>query len=255
MPNPEIIASFAIFGLVFGSFANVLILRDDRRKSILTDRSACPHCKHVLSWYELVPVFSWLIQGGKCRSCKKSISSQYPLVELASSLLFVLAASLVPDSLVKASLLAAALLSLLVVSVIDLKTQMVPVEYVVAAGVLGLFSQVGERPLLGLLVGAGSLLVITYGWKFAFKKEGMGEGDSWISGALGLIAGYPLIIPAMVVAVFAGALGGVVLLLLTKRTLEAKIPFGPFLFLGLIASLLWGERLLSWYTSFSSISF
>jgi leader peptidase (prepilin peptidase)/N-methyltransferase len=83
----------------------------------------------------------------------------------------------------------------------------------------------------------------------------MGEGDSWIAGALGLIAGYPLIVPALVVAVFTGAFGGVAALLLTKQNLEAKIPFGPFLFLGLLVSLLWGDALLTWYTSFSGISF
>jgi leader peptidase (prepilin peptidase)/N-methyltransferase len=255
MPNPEILASFAVFGLVFGSFANVLILRDARRKSILTDRSACPHCKHVLSWYELFPVLSWVFQGGKCRSCKKPISIQYPLVELLSALLAVLAVYLIPGNLLQAAFLFASLLLMLVVSVIDLKTQMVPVEYVVASGLFGLASQVGEKPLMGLLVGAGLLLAITYGWKAAFKQEGMGEGDSWIAGALGLIAGYPLIVPALVVAVFTGAFGGVAALLLTKQNLEAKIPFGPFLFLGLLVSLLWGDALLTWYTSFSGISF
>ncbi|CAN5176906.1 A24 family peptidase [soil metagenome] len=255
MPNPEITACFAIFGLVFGSFANVLILRDTRRKSILTDRSACPHCKHVLTWYELFPVFSWLIQGGKCRSCKKPISVQYPLVELFSALLAVLAVYLIPDNLFQASLLFASLLIMLVVSVIDLRTQMVPVEYVVASGILGAASLVGDRQLIGLLVGAGLLLGITYGWKLLFKQEGMGEGDSWIAGALGLIVGYPLIVPALVVAVFSGAFGGVVALLLTKQNLEARIPFGPFLFIGLLASLVWGDVLLTWYTNFSGISF
>lgn len=255
MPNPELVTIFAVFGLVFGSFGNVLILRDARRKSILTDRSGCPHCGHVLSWYELIPVISWVAQGAKCRSCKKPISAQYPLVELAGAGLAVLSLYLLPTNLLAASLLFASLFLFLVVSVIDLHTQMVPVEYVVAAGILGLASQVGAAQLLGVVVGAGILLAVTVGWKLAFQKEGMGEGDTWIAGSIGLVVGYPLIVPALVLAVFSGALSGVAILFLEKKTLEAKIPFGPFLFAGMLASLLWGERLLAWYTSFSGISF
>lgn len=255
MPNPETVTIFAVFGLVFGSFGNVLVLRDHRRKSILTDRSACPHCSHVLAWYELIPVLSWVLQGGKCRSCSKPISAQYPVVELISACLAVLSLYLLPENLVAAALLFASLFLFLVVSVIDLKTQMVPIEYVGAAGLLGLASQVGERQLAGLIVAAGVLLAVTYGWKLIYGKEGMGEGDTWIAGAIGAVVGYPLIVPALVVAVFSGALSGVAILLLEKKTLEARIPFGPFLFAGMLASLLWGERLLTWYTNFSGIAF
>jgi prepilin signal peptidase PulO-like enzyme (type II secretory pathway) len=132
---------------------------------------------------------------------------------------------------------------------------MVPVEYVVLAGLAGLASLHTTAPFIGMLVGAGSLLFITYAWKLLFKQEGMGEGDSWIAGAVGLLVGYPLIVPALVVAVFSGAFLGATVLIVKKSSLEARIPFGPFLFAGSITALVWGNQLLAWYTSISGITF
>lgn len=259
MPNCFLYWIAALFGLIFGSFANVLILRDNRRRSILTGRSECPHCKHELAWYELIPVVSFVIQGGKCRACRKPISWQYPLVELAAAGLAVLAFQIGyidHANALGAVLLFASLLLFLVMSGIDIRTQTVWPEYTVIAGLLGGLSYLYPNyQVLGAVVGAGSLLLVSAIWKVLFKQDGMGEGDAWIAGAIGLIVGYPLILVALFGAIFSGALSGVLAIAGKKGSLEARIPFGPFLFLGLLIALLWGNQLIAWYTGISGITF
>lgn len=259
MPNTETYLTVAIFGLVFGSFANVLILRDTARKSILTGRSACPHCKHELSWYELIPVLSFLTQGGKCRNCHKPISWQYPLVEIGMAALFVLAAWLGGGLTLASVLYMVSFLLLFVASVIDLRTRMVPVEYIVVAAIAASGGQLLNGTSFstlgwGLLLGAGFLALVRYGWKLALGQEGMGEGDIWLGGALGLLCGSPLIIVTLILAIFAGAILGLIGTGMKKASLTTALPFGPFLFLGAVAALLWGERLIAWYTAMSGLN-
>ena len=254
MPNLFFALSFFVFGLVFGSFANVLILRDDRRKSILTGRSACPHCGHPLSWYELLPILSFVMQGGRCRSCRAAISPQYPAIELAGGLLFWLSWNLGGGSVLLASALSIAFLLLLVVAVIDIRTMYVPVEYVVAAGLIGAAGMLGAHQLTwmqagqGILAGAGTLAAVMLSWKLLFDQDGMGSGDIWTGGALGAIAGYPLAWVALAAAVFSGAAIGVLSIPFAKKGLQSAIPFGPFLFVGLLIAMVAGQAIVRWYT-------
>lgn len=250
---------FGIFGLIFGSFANVLILRDQDRKSILTGRSACPKCHQVLRWFELIPVFSFLIQGGRCRSCKQPISWQYPLVELSTAGLFMLAAWL-GGGLIVQILMAAAFFAFLVPAVIDLKTQWVPLEYLALGAVLSFLAQLlsgttWQYLLLGAIVGGGSLLLVRLIWQLLRKEEGMGSGDPYIAASLGLLTGFHLILVTLVLAIFSGSIIGLLALSLRKTSLSSRIPFGPFLFLAAIASLIWGNWLIDWYTVLSGISY
>jgi len=254
-----IVFFFTLLGVIFGSFANVVILRDDRRASILTGRSECPHCHHILEWYELIPVLSYLIQGGKCRSCHKKISIQYPLVEIGMGCLFLLAASFT-SNVVIAVLLAFSLFFFCCACIIDLRTQLIPVEYVLIGGVLGGSAQLLLKTgwvniLLGIAVGAGVLIVVKYAWLLLMREDGMGEGDLWLGGALGALCAYPSIIVTLVAAILVGAIIGVVVLAIKKKSWETAIPFGPFLFLGAVAALLWGNQLISWYTNMSGITF
>jgi leader peptidase (prepilin peptidase)/N-methyltransferase len=129
----------------------------------------------------------------------------------------------------------------------------IPLEYVLVATVLGAIGMLISQELtlqevvLGLVVGAGSLAFILYGWKFLFKEAGMGVGDIWLAGGLGAVAGYPLIIVNLLSAVMLGALVGLLILGWNQKSLKTAIPFGPFLSLGLLIALNWGQSILNWY--------
>jgi len=250
---------FALFGVIFGSFANVVILRDDRRASILTGRSECMHCHHELQWYELIPVLSYVSQGGKCRACHKHISLQYPLVELAMGGLFYFASTL-SVTVFPAALLAISFFFFFCACIIDLRTQLIPVEYVLVAGVVGGLAQILLKTdlqslVIGIVAGAGILAVIKYGWRLLMHQDGMGEGDIWLGGALGALCPYPIILVALVSAIFAGAVLGIVITSVKKGNWERAIPFGPFLFFGALVALVWGNQLVTWYTGMSGITF
>jgi leader peptidase (prepilin peptidase)/N-methyltransferase len=157
-----------------------------------------------------------------------------------------------------AVVLAASFFFLLIASVIDLRTKMIPVEYVLVAGFFGGISQITQGVsimsiLLGILVGAGALAAVRLLWFLAMKEEGMGEGDLWLGGALGAVTAYPLVIVVLIGAVLIGAVIGILVTLLRKTTLQYALPFGPFLFLGALIALLWGESLIHWYTTLSGI--
>ncbi len=259
MLEREIILFAAIFGLLIGSFLNVVVLRDRSRWSILTGRSACPHCHHPLAWYELLPVVSFLLQMGRCRSCKRQISWQYPVVELITAVLTattVWYGGVYLDSTIFAIGLSIAAWLLLVVSVIDIKTQMVSLEYVIAAALVGSGSAVlsgvlsWQSALLGAATGAFVLGFVIAAWWLATKQQGMGDGDVWIAAAVGAIVGYPHIWVALVMAVVSGAVIGVAYIAAQRKSMNLAIPFGPFLFSGLLVALLWGDQLVTWYTNY-----
>lgn len=246
----------AVFGLLFGSFANVACLRAGDWKGILAGRSHCPKCRHRLSALDLVPVVSFLTLGGRCRYCRKPISWQYPLVELAGGGLA--AFSLWYGYAWHASILLAvciffSLLFFLILATEDLISMEVSLPYCVVAGVIGglgmwLSGTVSlGYVLLGGLAGAGVILAISWIWKLATGTDGMGSGDAWISGAVGAAAGWPLVAIAFFVAVLAGAAVGLALHAGDRSIKGVRLPFGPFLFIGLLVALAWGQAIISWY--------
>lgn len=246
----------ALFGLVFGSFANVLVVRDGSRKSILTGRSHCPECRHTLAWYDLFPLLSYLFLLGKCRYCKTKISPQYPLMELATAALAVFSVWfgwVYWGSIATAILIFFASLLFLVVSVIDLRTLEVPLDYVCLAGILGgaSFLTSGLHTwtdlFYGILLGGGAIALVLYGWRLVFKEDGMGVGDIWIAAAVGATVGYPKVIVALLTAVFTGAIIGILFMAVRRKGLHTALPFGPFLFWGMFIALVWGSRLIHWY--------
>ena len=255
MPTLFYLILLGIFGLLIGSFSNVLILRDDRRESIVSGRSECPQCKHLLAWYELVPVFSFLAQAGRCRNCRKPISLQYPVVELVSCLLWLGAGyyGLVLNGSIDAAILLGFCLStLLVIAVIDIRSQLVSLEYCLAAGVFGLMTRLALHDSLlsaslGGLFGATLLGGILLGWKRLTGQDGMGEGDVWIAGSVGLAAGWPLVGTSLLLAVFLGSAVGIVYAIIFRKGLKIRMPFGPFLATGFFISLFWGQMALDWY--------
>jgi leader peptidase (prepilin peptidase)/N-methyltransferase len=214
MTNTFFLVWVGLLGLCLGSFANVVALRDNNRLSIWNGRSKCPHCDHTLAWYELIPLLSFLLQSGRCRECKTVISWRYPLVELLMAVLSIgVAIAVLPSGGIWALIgTLMAITIFLALSLIDLATMEVPVEYVVVVAILGGAGMVlggmhtWQQTLLGLLGGAGLIAAILFSWKLAFKQDGMGEGDIWLAGAAGAIAGWPLIVVCLALAVFSGCL-------------------------------------------------
>ena len=203
-----------LFGAVIGSFLNVVILRSIKGES-LNGRSKCPGCQHTLAWYELVPVFSFLVQRGRCRSCGAGISLQYPIVELLSG---IAAALLFPNIL--AFLLFAVLLVLFVT---DLHTFLLPDFFTVLLTAIVLYS--GSVSYGGMLIGTGFMLFL---WAVT-SGRGIGFGDVKLMIPLGLFFGVEGVVALLAGAFITGGLVGTYLLVTGKASRKTAIPFGPYL--------------------------
>lgn len=209
--NP--LALFA-FGAVIGSFLNVVILRHLSGESI-SGRSHCVHCDHTLSWYELIPILSFVIQAGRCRNCGRKVSLQYPIVELCSGMAAVL---LFPN------ILGFVIFSvLLVLFVIDLYSYLLPDFFVVLLSVVVFLT--GTVSLPGMIVGSGFLLFL---WAIT-SGQGIGFGDVKVMIPIGLLFGLADTILVLALAFVLGGSVGAYLLLTKKATRKTAIPFGPYL--------------------------
>jgi len=253
-----------LFGLIVGSFLNCLIYRLESNKSFLFGRSFCPHCQHILSWSDLVPLLSFLILKGKCRYCQKKISWQYPLVELATGLLFSLPFILTYFTYDRlpfmSSLIFYWIMSgfLIVIFVYDLKHYLIPDKIINPAIVLAFFYNVFHsifivrnfKPFLeslGSAVGAG-IFFLTF--VLISRGKWMGEGDIKLAFLMGLILGWPKILISLFLAFFIGAIIGIGLIILAKKTLKSEIPFGPFLATGTFLAMFFGEKLIALFFNF-----
>jgi len=237
-----------IFGLVVGSFLNVVIARLPMERSIVHPRSACPDCGAAIRWYDNLPVVSWLSLRGRCRACHHPISRRYPTVELLTGILFALAAwhaATVLDLVAAMVFLAA----LVVISGIDLDHQIIPDIITLPGIVVGaLLSLLGSPKswldvLLGILVGGGPFVLII----LLTAGRGMGGGDPKLGAMIGAFLGWKLALLAILIGVWSGGAVAIALLATGRKGRKAAIPFGPFLALGGMISLLWGGRLLVWY--------
>ena len=236
-----------LFGLVIGSFLNVVIARLPEGRSVVRPPSACPACAASIRWHDNVPVLSWLWLRARCRSCGAGISWRYPAVELLTAVLFALAARQIgptPD-LVSALLLLAALVA---ITGIDLDHQIIPdvitLPGIGVGGVLALALPPAAwlDTLLGIVIGGGLFLVIILA-----SGGGMGGGDMKLGAMMGAFLGWKLVLLAILLGVFAGGAVAVALLITGVRGRKDPVPFGPFLALGATASLLWGNAILTWY--------
>jgi prepilin signal peptidase PulO-like enzyme (type II secretory pathway) len=236
-----------VFGAVIGSFLNVLIDRYDSLASVLSDRSRCDHCKRVLRWYELIPILSYVIQGGRCKRCKKSLSLQYPLVETVTGCVFVLIGlQFLPYPLLLIGWLLIAS-SLIVIVVADLKYYIIP-DVALIIAILGAFLLMLPMPeiiLLRLASGIGALLFM-YAIYSLTKGKGMGFGDVKFAFFLGFALGFPQIVVSLYLAFLTGALIGVILILVWKKTHKSKVPFGPFLVWGYVVAVLYYPAIREW---------
>jgi len=249
---------FFLFGLAAGSFLNSVIYRLDTGESLIKTRSHCPHCKKTLSWMELIPVVSFILQKGRCKHCKKPISWQYPLVEIATGLLFILVAFYNFNFIVTCYLLLV-ICFLIIIFVYDLKHYIIPDQVVYPAivlafgfRILNLFENWKLKienldPLLNfvlaaILAGAFFLVIVLIS-----RGKWMGMGDVKLAVFMGLVLGWPKIILALFLAFLIGAFVSVILMILKKKTLKSEIPFGPFLAAATILTLFLGSTLIDWY--------
>jgi leader peptidase (prepilin peptidase)/N-methyltransferase len=254
----EMLSGILIFilGLVIGSFLNVCIYRLPLGKSIVTSPSSCPACGSKLRPWDLVPVFSYLFLGGKCRYCKARISVQYPLIELLNGALYALL--YVRFGLVWPLLVYMALASLLIViSVIDIGHMEIPNGLIIAGLAMGAVQLVASiftpyfnawhSYVIGFFAGGLPLLLIALFCAYVLKKDAMGGGDIKLMAFCGLIIGWRLVITAYLIGIISGAVVGVVLMALNKRKRSDAIPFGPFLSLGVLLSVFFGDAIINWY--------
>jgi leader peptidase (prepilin peptidase)/N-methyltransferase len=238
----------SIFGLLIGSFLNVCIYRIPKNLSIVYPNSHCPKCKKEIKWYDNVPVLSYMILGGRCRHCKAKITPRYLIVEVLTSLLFLLAYLKFGYS---TELLSTVILFsfLVIIALIDLKTQYIYDVTVVPLAVLGLifsFFIKGQTPLLslvGFLTGGAIFLSIAYISRLVYKQEGMGMGDVKLAAAIGAFLGWRSTVMMVIFAVVFGGIISIILLLIKKKGRRDYIPFGPFLVLGTVLMVLTGDKL------------
>ena len=239
-----------LYALLLGSFYNVVGLRVPLKKSIVKPRSSCPYCSHQLTAIELLPVFSYLIQKGKCRQCHGRISPLYPFMEALNAGLFVLA--YLEFGLEWELLVAWTLISLfIIITVSDLKYMVIPDKVLLFFSGLFLVERlfIPLTPwwdsLVGAAAGFGLLLLIAI-----VSKGGMGGGDIKLYAVIGFVVGLKGMILSFMLATFFGAIFGLIALAFKVIERGKPIPFGPFIALGTILAYLYGDWILSAYLSF-----
>jgi leader peptidase (prepilin peptidase)/N-methyltransferase len=243
----------AIAGLIVGSFLNVCIYRLPRRESINWPSSHCTACNRPLSWYENIPVVSWLALRGRCRTCGAGISPMYPLVEVATAVVFVggvLVYGLTPLMAVRVLFAC----SLIVLFVIDLQHRILPNVITLPGIVIGfiasLFLPPGwQRSLIGILAGGGVLFALAEIYYRTRGVEGLGMGDVKMLAMIGAFLGWPHMLLALMVASFSGSAVGLAVIVSRRGGMQAALPFGTFLALGAIVAAVAGDAILTWYIS------
>ena len=241
-----------VSGLIIGSFLNVCIYRIPIHKTIVKGRSYCPNCNHLIPWYQNIPIISFLILRGKCSSCKTPISFRYPIVELLSGILFL--AVFLFFGFTWESLFTVLFFSILiVVSFIDIDLRIIPNELIISLLILGAIHAVYRSVqfgiawyywVLGFIAASAVLLILGL-----IVADSIGGGDIKLMAAAGLFVGPLYILMSLFIgAIYAGLLA-IFLVIFKKGSLKTAIPFGPFLSMGIITSVLFGEMILIWYLS------
>lgn len=240
---------FFILGLIFGSFFNVVGLRLPQHQSFSTGRSYCPHCHTPLKSYELIPVISFLLQRGKCRHCKKSISIMYPLIELLTGCLFSLSYALIG---INTELIVAILLMsmLMILFVSDLTYMIIPNKVLLFFLPLFILLRIIEpltpwsSSITGAIVG---FLIIAF--IILISNGGMGAGDMKLFGVLGVVLGLKHVILTFFLSSLIGAVISFGLILFKKIDRRQSVPFGPYIVAGAIISYFYGHDIINWYVN------
>lgn len=243
-----------IYGLLIGSFLNVLIYRIPRDENIAWPGSHCTSCGHDLKWHDNIPLLSYLFLRGKCRYCGQRINLQYPVVELCNGIIYLILYlrfyHIEKLDFVFYSLIASALIA---IAAIDLKEQLIPDSLVLSVLVFSILHKTFLHlhagiafpffdSVLGMLIAGGLFLLIVL-----VSGGGMGGGDVTLIGALGFVLGVRMILLVVFISFILGALISVFLLATSLKSRKDPIPFGPFIVLGYFIALFIGEELIVWY--------
>jgi leader peptidase (prepilin peptidase)/N-methyltransferase len=248
------VLALTLMGACVGSFLNVCIHRLPLRESLVWPASHCTSCNRPLAWYENVPLVSWLVLQGRCRTCKTPISFVYPVVEAVTAAVFVTAFFVYGWTL----LLAARLLfacALIVLFVIDLRHRILPNAITLPGIVVGFLLSLALPPgwlssAIGVAAGAGVLFLIAEAYFRTRGEEGLGMGDVKMLGMIGAFLGWPLMLLTLVLASLMGSIVGVGMLLAGGRAnMKAALPFGTFLAVGAFVGMVAGDAILAWYLS------
>lgn len=259
-----------VMGAVWGSFLNVVILRSSKGKSFLGGRSMCPKCKHVISWNHNIPIISFILLRGKCAYCHKKISLMYPVVEMLTGLFFVwwflvgsgffkLVGS--PWQVLQPIFWLIVGLVFIVIFVVDLLYMVIPYSLnlflfsitLTYKVILLSFDQMQIGDFWNSVMCSIGLTLFLIGCNWVTRKvrgiDGFGLGDIYLAPSLGLILGWPKILPGMFLTFISGSVVGIALIILKRKRLGNYLPFAPFLLFGTVLSLMYGSWLWEWYMS------
>ena len=265
------------WGACIGSFLNVCIYRIPIGLSVIKPDSHCPVCKTPIRWYQNIPIFSYLFLSGKCANCGTKISPRYVLVEILVALLFLLAwlkfdlypgarpLGLIPITDFKLiPVYWLVIMGLVLGTFVDFEHMIIPDRVTLGGIVCGLIASVlvpslhGQTNALpsliqsgiGLAVGWGSLWSVAVLGEFIFKKEAMGFGDVKLMGAIGAFFGWQAVLFTIIVSSFAGSIVGIAFIIVGKKEMQSKIPFGPYISLAALLWIYWGQAWWNWYIAF-----
>lgn len=239
------------FGALIGSFLNVCIHRLPRGASIVWPSSACPHCARELSWYENIPVVSYLFLRARCRTCGEPISSRYPLVEALTSVMFMLAWwQYGPGVLFAARVIFGC--ALIVLFTIDLEHHLLPNVITLPGIAVGFAFSFFAEPgwvasLIGLVAGGGALYAIAVVYYWVRREEGLGMGDPKMLAMIGAFLGWKLTLVTLMVASLTGSVVGLGMIAAGRGSLKYALPFGCFLTVGAVVAASVGAPLIDWY--------
>lgn len=234
-----------LYGIVIGSFLNVCIYRIPKKESIVTVGSHCMNCNHKLSWYDLFPLFSFLFLRGKCRYCGTRLSYQYPLVEFANGILYILVFAVNGMNIesVLLSLLASALLTL---SVIDYRTMEIPIGINAVILCIGVIRAVLDfENIIHYIIGFFSASLFLLLCFIVTRGKGIGGGDIKLMAVAGLCLGWQNIMLALAIGCIVGSVIQCIIIAITKN--KSRFAMGPYLSIGIFVAMLWGNAFVEWY--------
>ena len=254
MPTWLELLTITVFGLCIGSFLNVCAYRLPLGESVVHPRSRCTSCGRMLTWFDNLPVLSWVVLGGRCRTCKNPLSWMYPAVEIVTALVFVvtyLTYGFTLLSLVRVIFGCA----LIVLFVTDLQHKILPNVITLPGIVIGFVCSIFLPPgwvssLIGTLVGGGVLFAIAEVYYRVRGQEGLGMGDVKLLAMIGAFLGWKLVLLTLVFASFTGSLAGGVLIASGRGGMKYALPFGTFLAVGALLAATWGNPIADWYFGF-----
>ncbi len=241
-----------IYGLIIGSFLNVLILRIPEKEDFVVERSHCMNCGYQLAWYDMIPVFSYLFLKGKCRKCGQPISKQYPIIEALNAVLYFVV-FYVNGITFQSSIYCFVTSALLVISVIDFRTFEIPLGLTIFIGVMGIVCAAMDYKHISLYIigmcSVGLFLEILF---ILSNGNWIGGGDATLMMAAGLVVGWKKIIVAFFLACILGAVIHSIRMKVSDE--DHVLALGPYLAMGIYIVMIWGDKLINWYCDISGLS-